>query len=58
MKPRLSNYLMGRHSKILTMINLAAEAARKLPMPPYAYGIIGFSVLALFLYLALRLDRD
>ena len=40
------------------MINVAAETVRELPMPAYAYGIIGFSVLALLLYLALRLDRD
>jgi hypothetical protein len=40
------------------MINLAAETMRELPMPAYAYGIIGFSVLSLLLYLTLRLDRD
>ena len=40
------------------MITVAAETVRELPMPPYAYGIIGFSVLSLLLYLALRLDRD
>mgnify|MGYP000013870233 CR=1 FL=1 len=40
------------------MINLATEAVRELPMPPYAFGIIGFSVLSFLLYLTLRLDRD
>jgi hypothetical protein len=40
------------------MINLAAETVRELPMPPFVYGIIAFSVLSLLLYLALRLDRD
>ena len=40
------------------MMNLAAETMRELPMPPYAYGIIGFTVLSLLLYLTLRLDRD
>jgi len=40
------------------MMNLANEAARELPMPPYAFGIIGFVVLSLLLYLTLRIDRD
>ncbi|CAB4770140.1 unannotated protein [freshwater metagenome] len=40
------------------MINVATETVRELPMPAYAYGIIGFGVLSLLLYLTLRLDRD
>jgi hypothetical protein len=40
------------------MITVAAETARELPMPAYAYGLIGFAVLSLLLYLTLRLDRD
>lgn len=40
------------------MINKAAETVRELPMPAYAYGLIGFAVLSLLLYLVLRLDRD
>jgi hypothetical protein len=40
------------------MINLASETLRELPMPPVAYGVITFAVLSIFLYLALRLDRD
>ena len=40
------------------MINLAAEALRELPMPAIAYGVVTFAVLSIFLYLALRLDRD
>ena len=40
------------------MMNLAAETTRELPMPAYAYGIVGFAVLSLLLYLTLRLDRD
>ena len=40
------------------MMNLATETVRELPMPAYAFGIIGFVVLSLLLYLTLRLDRD
>ena len=40
------------------MMNLANEAVRELPMPPYAFGIIGIAALSLLLYLTLRLDRD
>lgn len=40
------------------MNNLAAEPLRELPMPSIAYGVITFAVLSIFLYLALRLDRD
>jgi hypothetical protein len=58
MRLDLSNYSMAWHSRISTMMNLANEAVRELPMPPYAFGIIGFAVLSLLLYLTLRLDRD
>ena len=40
------------------MMNLATVAMSELPMPPYAFGIIGFVVLSFLLYLTLRLDRD
>jgi hypothetical protein len=40
------------------MNNLASEALRELPMPAIAYGVVAFAVLSIFLYLALRLDRD
>ncbi|MDO8645380.1 MAG: hypothetical protein Q7R42_02190 [Candidatus Planktophila sp.] len=40
------------------MINFAAENLRELPMPALAYGVVTFAVLSIFLYLALRLDRD
>ena len=39
------------------MTNLSAELLRELPMPPVAYGLVTFGVLALLLYLVLRLDR-
>lgn len=39
------------------MTNLAVESLRELPMPPIAYGLVTFGVLALLLYLVLRLDR-
>jgi len=40
------------------MMNVAAESLRELPMPAYAYGLVTFGILVLFLYLVLRLDRD
>ena len=40
------------------MTILAAEKLRELPMPAIAYGVVTFAVLSIFLYLALRLDRD
>lgn len=40
------------------MNNLAAENLRELPMPAVAYGVVTFAILTIFLYLALRLDRD
>jgi hypothetical protein len=40
------------------MTNLSAESLRELPMPAYAYGLVTFGILVLFLYLVLRLDRD
>jgi hypothetical protein len=40
------------------MTNLATETLRELPMPAVAYGLVTFGVLSIFLYLALRLDRD
>lgn len=39
------------------MVNLAAEATRELPLPPYAFGLIAFGVFAFFLYLVLRFDK-
>ena len=39
-------------------MNVAAESLRELPMPAYAYGLVTFGILVLFLYLAPRLDRD
>jgi hypothetical protein len=39
-------------------MNVAAESLRELPMPAYAYGLVTFGILVLFLYLVLRLDRD
>ena len=39
------------------MTNLSAELLRELPMPAEAYGFVTFGVLALLLYLVLRLDR-
>ena len=40
------------------MNNFAAENLRELPMPTIAYGVVTFAILSIFLYLALRLDRD
>ncbi len=40
------------------MMNLASESLRELPMPTLAYGLVTFGIFVLFLYLALRLDRD
>ena len=40
------------------MINRAEETLRELPMPAVAYGLVTFGILSIFLYLALRLDRD
>ena len=40
------------------MTNRAAETLRELPMPAVAYGLVTFVILSIFLYLALRLDRD
>lgn len=40
------------------MNTIAAETLRELPMPTFAYGVVTFAILSLFLYLALRLDRD
>ncbi len=37
---------------------LAGETVRHLSAPPVFFGIFGFAVLSLFLYLVLRLDRD
>ena len=53
----LKNYLQAGGS-ILPMTNRAAETLRELPMPAVAYGLVTFGILSLFLYLALRLDRD
>ncbi len=35
-----------------------AEVVRELPAPPIFFGIVAFAILALLLYLTLRLDRD
>jgi|APGre2960657505_1045072.scaffolds.fasta_scaffold994541_1 hypothetical protein len=40
------------------MNQVAAEFVRELPMPAIAYGLVTFGIFILFLYLALRLDRD
>ncbi len=40
------------------MISLAGEVVRKLPAPPVFFGLFAFGLLALFLYVVLRLDRD
>lgn len=41
------------------MISLVAgEVVRKLSAPPPFFGLFTFGVLALLLYLVLRLDRD
>lgn len=40
------------------MKQIAAESLRELPMPAIAYGLVTFGIFILFLYLALRLDRD
>jgi hypothetical protein len=37
---------------------LADVVVRKLPAPPVFFGIFAFGVLALFLYLVLRMDRE
>jgi len=38
-------------------MNLAEEAARELPVPPYAFGLIAFGVFAFLLYIVLRFDK-
>lgn len=38
-------------------MNLANEAVRELPIPPYAFGLITFGILGFLLYLTLRLDK-
>ena len=39
-------------------MNLLEESARELPVSPAGFGLIAFGVLALLLYLTLRIDRD
>ena len=39
-------------------LELANEALRELPAPPYAFGLGAMAVFSLLLYLVLRLDRD
>ncbi|CAB4537784.1 unannotated protein [freshwater metagenome] len=39
------------------MMNLANEATRELPVPPYAFGLIAFGIFAFLLYITLRLDK-
>ncbi len=41
----------------MTMINLAEESVRELPIPPVAFGITAFAVFSILLYLVLRLDK-
>lgn len=36
----------------------AEEMARELPMSPVLFGITAFGILALLLYLVLRIDKD
>ena len=38
-------------------MNLAEEAIRELPVPPYAFGLIAFGVFAFLLYIVLRFDK-
>jgi hypothetical protein len=38
-------------------MNLLEEAARELPAPPIFFGLLGFGILSLLLYLTLRIDR-
>ncbi len=43
------------------MINRVVEVAkivRELPAPPIFFGTVVFAILALLLYLTLRIDRD
>jgi hypothetical protein len=39
-------------------MTLASEITRELPASPLFFGVFTFVVMSLFLYLALRLDRD
>ncbi|CAB4553796.1 unannotated protein [freshwater metagenome] len=39
-------------------MNLLEESTRELPISPVGFGLIAFGVLALLLYLTLRIDRD
>ncbi|MEY3257357.1 MAG: hypothetical protein RL443_366 [Actinomycetota bacterium] len=39
-------------------MNLLEESARQLPVSPVGFGLIAFGILALLLYLTLRIDRD
>jgi hypothetical protein len=39
-------------------LTLAGENVRHLSAPPAFFGILGFGLLSLALYLVLRLDRD
>ena len=43
--------------KVLPMI-LYSETVRELPASPVFFGVFAFGVLALLLYLTLRMDRD
>ncbi|CAN2240028.1 hypothetical protein MCEMKE157_00940 [actinobacterium SCGC AAA044-D11] len=43
--------------KVLPMI-LYSETVRELPASPVFFGLFAFGVLALLLYLTLRMDRD
>ncbi|MCX6430933.1 MAG: hypothetical protein NTX12_08305 [Actinobacteria bacterium] len=40
------------------MITLAGEVVRKIPAPPIFFGLFAFGVLAVLLYLTMRLDQD
>jgi hypothetical protein len=37
---------------------LSSEAGREMPASPLFFGLFAFAVLALLLYLTMRIDRD
>ena len=40
------------------MYMILFSEGRELPAPPIAFGLIGFGILSLLLYLAMRIDKD
>ena len=40
------------------MSMILLSEGRELPAPPIAFGLIGFGILSLLLYLAMRIDKD